>query len=133
MPEHVHLIIHPQAPRYSIAAILQSIKQPVSQRIVAYVRRTAPDFLDRMYAPPSHPGGPSAYRLWQRGGGYDRNLYSAAEIHEKIGFIRRIHRNPVRRELVQRPEDWEFSSARDYLKLRSPSLLPLDRTGVPPL
>jgi len=128
MPEHVHLIIHPQAPRYSIAAILQSIKQPVSQRIVAYVRRTAPDFLDRMYD--AHPGGRSAYRFWQRGGGYDRNLYSAAEIHEKIGYI---HRNPVRRKLVQRPEDWEFSSARDYLELRSPPLLPLDRTGVPPL
>jgi putative transposase len=128
MPEHVHLVIHPQAPRYSIAAILQSIKQPVSQRIVAYVRRTAPDFLDRMYD--AHPGGRSAYRFWQRGGGYDRNLYSAAEIHEKIGYI---HRNPVRRKLVQRPEDWEFSSARDYLELRSPPLLPLDRTGVPPL
>jgi putative transposase len=128
MPEHVHLVIHPQRPRYSIAVILQSIKQPVSQRIVAHVRRTAPDFPGRMSD--AHPAGRSAYRFWQRGGGHDRNLYSAQEIHEKIGYT---HRNPVRLELVQRPEDREFSSAREYMQLRAPPLLKLDRSGVPPL
>ncbi len=37
-----------------------------------------------------------------------------------------IHSNPVNGKLVQRPEDWEFSSYRDVIGLRKGSLLNLD-------
>jgi putative transposase len=47
------------------------------------------------------------YRFWQRGGGYDRNLRTTRDIHEKIQYI---HNNPVRRGLVDRPGDWAWSS-----------------------
>ena len=30
------------------------------------------------------PNGRRSHRFWQRGGGYDRNRWSAAEIHEKM-------------------------------------------------
>ena len=38
-----------------------------------------------------------------------------------------IHGNPVRRGLVQRPEDWDWSSARRYAGL-GPALIEMDRT-----
>jgi hypothetical protein len=47
----------------------------------------------------------------QRGGGDDRNLWSAMEIREKIGYI---HDNPVRRGLVSQAEDRTWSSFRAW-------------------
>lgn len=55
--------------------------------------------------------GPHGRALfWQRGGGYDRNVRGEDALREKIGYI---HANPVRRGLVERAEDWVWSSARD--------------------
>lgn len=50
-------------------------------------------------------------RFWQRGGGYDRNVRDRDELMEKIRYV---HLNPVRRGLVERPEEWAWSSARWY-------------------
>jgi REP-associated tyrosine transposase len=54
-------------------------------------------------------------RFWQPGGGYDRNITSIEALRAMIDYI---HANPVRRGLVARPEDWEWSSARWYAGLR---------------
>ena len=40
---------------------------------------------------------------WQRGGGYDHNLWSTDKVWEKIDYV---HANPVKRELVTRPQHW---------------------------
>jgi putative transposase len=125
MPEHVHLLIHPTSPEYSISAILFSLKQPVSRRAVRFVRQHAPQFLARMRD--SQPNGKVAFRFWQRGGGYDRNLWEARYIWETIDYI---HANPVRRGLCGRAEDWYWSSASDYV-LNRPGPLVLDRTTLP--
>ena len=45
MPEHVHLLICPCEEAYSIAAILQAIKQPVSRRAMIYLRKHNPEGL----------------------------------------------------------------------------------------
>jgi hypothetical protein len=52
-------------------------------------------------------GGP----LWQPRY-YDFNVWSYARQTEKFRYI---HRNPVRRGLVQSPEEWAWSSFRHYL------------------
>ncbi|MFQ5825509.1 MAG: transposase [bacterium] len=39
-----------------------------------------------------------------------------------IHLSRYLHINPVRAKLVERPEEWEFSSYRDYLGLRKGTL-----------
>jgi putative transposase len=49
-------------------------------------------------------------RLWQSRY-YDRNVRDHAEFVEKLRYI---HRNPVKRGLVDRPEDWPWSSFRHY-------------------
>jgi putative transposase len=38
---------------------------------------------------------------------YDFNVWSEAKRVEKLRYI---HRNPVKRVLVERPEDWRWSS-----------------------
>ena len=42
---------------------------------------------------------------------YDFNLHASEKRTEKIRYI---HRNPVKRGLVNNPEDWEWSSFRHY-------------------
>jgi len=109
MPEHVHLVIWPRRPNYDISRILPAVKLPVTRAALSYLRRHAPQYLARLQD--RQPGGKLAHRFWQRGGGYDRNLFTDEEVWEKINYV---HENPVRRGLVQRPEDWLWSSARYY-------------------
>ncbi|MBL8821903.1 MAG: hypothetical protein JNJ77_04890 [Planctomycetia bacterium] len=44
------------------------------------------------------------------------NLWTDAKIWDKIDYC---HENPIRRKLVIRPEDWEWSSYRDYRAAQS--------------
>jgi putative transposase len=88
MPEHVHLLLtEPERTKLSIA--LQVLKQNVAQRL----------------------RGPEGGPLWQPRY-YDFNVWSYAKQTEKLRYI---HRNPVRRGLVQSPEEWAWSSFRHYL------------------
>ena len=127
MPEHVHLVIWPRAREYSISAILASIKKPVTNAALRHVRKHSPEFLERMRD--AQPNGKCSYRFWQRGGGYDTNLWSATPLWDKIHYI---HRNPVRRGLATTAEAWLWSSCQDFLELRVPPI-PLDRHSIPPL
>jgi putative transposase len=75
------------------------------------------------------PSGKCSHRFWQRGGGYDRNIRTVKEMHEKIAYI---HANPVRRGLVERVADWPWSSWRAWDEgIDDP--LSIDRESLPPL
>lgn len=58
--------------------------------------------------------------FWQRGGGYDRNVYSERQLLEKIEYI---HGNPVRRNRVPISTDWGWSSAQAYEQNGAPDTL----------
>ena len=70
MPEHVHLLVCPQREAYSVPRILQSIKQPVAQKAIMWLKRTNSDGLRALATGQRH----RKYRFWQDGGGYDRNV-----------------------------------------------------------
>ena len=55
------------------------------------------------------------HRFWQPGGGYNRNITRISTLRSMIEYL---HGNPVRRGLVAKAEDWEWSSARWYAGLR---------------
>ncbi|WP_109486651.1 REP-associated tyrosine transposase [Occallatibacter savannae] len=87
MPEHVHLLLsEPDAGPLSTA--LQALKQSVSRKLALRAREP----------------------YWQARY-YDFNVWSEEKRIEKLRYI---HRNPVRRGLVDKPEDWEWSSFRHY-------------------
>ena len=106
MPNHVHLIIRPNRDDYSISKMLRDIKEPTSQTYMAYLRKNAPWELEMLKA---RQGKRAVYRMWQAGGGFDRNLIELDEIEEKVNYV---ELNPVRRGYVERPTDWVWSSAR---------------------
>ena len=102
MPNHAHLFM--REPHDGIVSeILKTLKLGLSKRVIhRWVQLDAP-ILDRIR------DARGVYRFWQRGGGYDRNIYSDSEFNEKIGYI---HMNPVRAGLARTPLDWAWSSAR---------------------
>jgi len=109
MPEHVHVIVYPRDAIYEVGLIRTALKVPVQRKGLAFLRRHAPTFLERLRD--EQPNGKVHYRFWQRGGGYDRNIKEPDTLRTMIEYI---HNNPVRRGLVGRATDWAWSSARFY-------------------
>jgi putative transposase len=87
MPEHIHLLIS-EPDRATLSRVLQMLKQNTS----------------RLLRPPE--GSPFWLPRY-----YDFNVWSEEKRVEKLRYI---HRNPVKRGLVKRPEDWLWSSFRHY-------------------
>jgi putative transposase len=127
MSEHVHVLLYPHQPDYSISRILEAIKLPVTRHAKNYLLHNAPEALNQMCD--RQPNGHNAYRFWQRGGGYDRNLFEPDAIHSEIEYI---HNNPVRRGLVEKAEQWRWSSAGWYAGITDVMLMP-DVESLPPL
>jgi len=123
MPEHVHVLVCPWEAVYQIARIRQALKMPVASKALRFLRRTAPPFLEKLKD--LQPNGDVHYRFWQRGGGYDRNVYEPGTLWHMIDYI---HNNPVRRGLVDKPTDWVWSSARFYAQMRP---VPIEMDPLP--
>jgi putative transposase len=87
MPEHVHLLIS-EPERGELSVVTQMLKQITSRRLHR----------------------PELPRFWQVRY-YDFPVWSEKK---RIEQLRYIHRNPVKRGLCQRPEDWEWSSFRQW-------------------
>lgn len=120
MPDDMHLIVWPSDATFRVRSLLAAIKLPVSRRVVAYVTAHAPAFLPRMLD--VQRSGTRAYRFWQRGGGYDRDLHEPGTMHATIDYY--IHANPVRAGLVERPELCHWSSAAFFAGTWASPLIP---------
>ena len=105
MPEHAHVLIWPQRKIYDIAEIRHAIKAPVGRKAIKYIEENSREWLRRI----TRTRGNKTERLfWQSGGGYDRNIDTPTTLETEIEYI---HMNPVRRKLVERAEQWKWSSA----------------------
>lgn len=124
MPTHVHLLIRPNHERPAVSGILSSIKQSVAKRAV---RKAKEDHPLRLMMAASD--GNANLRFWQRGGGYDRNVWSTKHIWHAIDYI---HSNPVKARYCASPMAWRWSSA---AATNNPGAGPLnlDLTTIPPM
>lgn len=86
MPEHVHLLVN-EPLRILLAQFLKAVKQMTSRKL----RGAHEKFWQERY--------------------YDSNVHTEKARYE---VIRYIHRNPVVRGLVDKPENWTWSSFRHY-------------------
>ena len=87
MPEHVHLLVS-EPSHSSLSVAIQVLKQQTSRKLKER----------------------GAVRFWQRRY-YDFNVHNEKKRVEKLRYT---HRNPVKRGLVQKPEQWPWSSFRHY-------------------
>jgi putative transposase len=125
MPEHIHILIWPTKSVYDIGIILKALKKSVSNHAVAWLRKENSPGLQQLQD--RQPNGKVHFRFWQRGGGYDLNVFEPMKAHRQIDYI---HNNPVRRNLCPTAVDWFWSSAADYAGLRTGPLR-IDSHSVP--
>ncbi len=108
MPEHVHLLVRPKDGS-PLARALASLKLSVSLKVIPRWEKMGARILDRI------DDGHGRPRFWQKGGGFDRNVRNDDEFCREVRYI---HRNPVERGLVDRPEEWRWSSIRWWMGMR---------------
>jgi REP-associated tyrosine transposase len=111
MPEHVHLLVWPEDESATISSLLKAIKQPFSKQVKQSLIGERAPLLEELTI--RERPGKMAFRFWQEGGGYDRNMTEPATVLAAIDYL---HLNPVRRGLVDRAVDWRWSSCRFFLE-----------------
>jgi len=104
MPDHFHVLTdRPREP----SIVLQFIKGIVSRRVLGYLKEMKYDSSLRKL---EHRDWKRNHRhsLWQ----HDSDVFSVTSESTSMEKVNYIHQNPVRAGLVERAEDYKWSSAR---------------------
>ena len=111
---------------------MQVIKGATARRIIDLLRGRSEHLLrpiairrEQMLSPTRENVSPQyhirspKFRLWQPGF-YDFNIFSDEKLLEKLNYI---HNNPVSAGLVLSPDDYEWSSYKEYFEEEAHSIL----------
>jgi REP element-mobilizing transposase RayT len=123
MPSHLHLICsatskdNPSINSESMSVFLRDFKKFTSKAIVKLVKEEPESsrewILQQFKDACKHLKREQQYKVWQ-----DSNqakiIFSNSFFYQKLNYI---HNNPVKDMLVEHPEDYMFSSARNYANL----------------
>jgi putative transposase len=109
MPEHVHLLVLPHSDASPVERLLFAIKRPHSFRVKRLLHARNDPLLDSLIVRDGR--GRIAFRFWQFGPGYDRNLTKSSTVRTVIEYI---HANPIQRGLCSSPDGWDWSSWHVY-------------------
>ena len=134
MPEHVHVLLLPHAKGSNtpmpISMLLREFKQYVGFHGKARLRDVWRQ-KGQLWSQPLNDwalGRLGKQLIWNKRG-YDRNIFSEHELHEKLIYC---HKNPTTRELVATAEQWKWSSYRFY-EMNDRSLIAMDWDGRWPI
>lgn len=118
MPSHLHLIISSED---SLSDIIRDFKKHTSKELVKTIEHIHESrkgclpagqagILDLFSEVADHLKRVKNYKVWQDGN-HPEILTSTKFTRQKLDYL---HDNPVMNEIVDEPEEYRFSSARDY-------------------
>lgn len=112
MPNHLHLLVTAK----SLSETMRDFKSFTSKEITRRLkeRRNFPPLEVFKRAAKQHKKS-EKYKVWQAGF-HPKGIESESFYKQKLDYI---HRNPVEKGYVTKPEHWFFSSARNYAGLSS--------------
>ncbi len=112
MENHIHMIVQNDKLPHQI----QAFKSWTARAIVDQFSDNGHTFqLYKLRKSKNLSHTDSVHQLWQEGY-YPKQIFSDEVMIQKIEYI---HNNPVKRGFVDRPEDWRYSSMRNYLGMKS--------------
>ncbi len=133
MPEHVHLLIG-EPERGDPSVVMQVLKQRFTSKVFRIgsshpsnsAKGGAAGELSSHASNSAKGGAAQEGHFWQKRF-YDFPVWSKEKRIEKLNYI---HQNPVKRGLVQEPDQWKWSSYRYYAYGESGPVLVNEKTVV---
>jgi putative transposase len=117
MPSHLHMIARAED-GVNLSDILRDFKKFTSKKIIEQINDEAESrrewMLDRFEFAGKHNNKIKNYKFWQDGN-HPVELTNYNFIQQKLHYI---HNNPVVEGFVQNPEEYLFSSARNYAEMK---------------
>ena len=118
MTNHIHLIACAKEP-FLLSEIVRDFKKFTANQLLPLLQRPQESRSDWMmkrfeFAAREHQRN-SVYQLWTHEN-HAIELFTPAVTKQKFDYI---HNNPVRAGIVEKPEDYLYSSAKNYAGLRS--------------
>ena len=115
MTNHLHLIAGTSKPDTNIGDIMRDFKKFTSKAIVNAIEENMHEsrrewLLDRCWFRGANDKKITNFKFWQDGIHLE-TISSYDFYRQKLDYI---HNNPVKQEIVERPEEYLYSSARDY-------------------
>lgn len=108
LDNHFHLIISNE----NVSKTMQSFKKYTAKEIIENLKNDGRiDILKKFEYAKKDYKTTSKHQIWQEGF-HPKEIFNEKELWQKIKYI---HMNPVRKGLVEKPEDWKYNSAVDYL------------------
>jgi len=122
MSNHVHLLA--SVKEGNLSDILRDFKKFTSRQIIAAIKanegESRKDWMLRIFGQAGEANARnSSYQFWRQDNG-PKECFSPAFIAQKIDYI---HNNPVEAGLVEKPEDYLYSSAKTYYTNEATALL----------
>ena len=115
MTNHLHLLAGINNPNVAIGDVMRDFKKFTNKSIIKAIQDNAQEsrkewLLDRFWFRGANDKKVSDFKFWKEGS-HIETIYSYEFYRQKLDYI---HNNPVRQEIVERPEEYLYSSARDY-------------------
>jgi putative transposase len=124
MSNHLHLII--SAKNHDLSDILRDFKKFTSKQIIKAIEEnqheSRRDWMLRVFREQGEMNSRNKnYQFWRQNN-QPQELYSPAFVFQKMNYI---HNNPVGAGIIERPEHYLYSSAKDYFHTKKCGLLDL--------
>jgi REP element-mobilizing transposase RayT len=125
MSNHLHLIV--SAKNNNLSEILRDFKKFTSKQIIEAIinnkHESRRDWMLKIFEDEGSKNSRNkSYQFWRQDN-QPQELYSPAFLFQKINYI---HNNPVETGIVEKPEGYLYSSAKDYYATKKCGLLDLD-------
>ena len=124
MSNHLHLIV--SAKNEDLSDVLRDFKKFTSKQVIAAIennsKESRKDWMLKIFREQGEKNSRNtSYQFWRQDN-QPQELYSAAFIFQKMNYV---HNNPVEAGIVEKPEHYLYSSAKDYYLTRKCGLLDL--------
>jgi|TARA_B110000977_G_scaffold132101_1_gene168224 REP element-mobilizing transposase RayT len=113
MSNHIHLLVRAKED-YKLSAIMRDMKKHTSKKILKMIKESNESRKEWLLSVMLEAGGKNSkkqtYQLW-RNDNHPIELYKPETTRQKLNYI---HNNPVEAGIVERAEEYVYSSAKNY-------------------
>lgn len=119
MTNHIHLIVSSE--ENNLYKIIRDFKRHTTKKVKELLIKDKWQYILRLIENSFYKKKNQEFQIWQQAN-YPEEIHTDKFFHQKLDYI---HNNPVVKGYVGKPEDWLYSSARNYY-LDDHSLIKVD-------